>query len=102
MLHAARSSQRQILQVRSSDDVSTENLPRTLSKDVMIPRIIFFCRLLWQVVPAQRWDIEAYYAPDASRNLTMDVRLAAFMHGFDSFDAASFRSVRGTQVESCS
>lgn len=44
-----------------------------------------------QVVPAQRWDIEAYYAPDASRNLTMDVRLAAFVTGFDKFDAAAFR-----------
>lgn len=44
-----------------------------------------------QVVPAQRWDVEQYYAPDASRNLTMNVRLAAFVTGFDKFDAAAFR-----------
>ena len=46
-----------------------------------------------QVVPAQRWDVEQYYAPDASRNLTMNVRLAAFVTGFDKFDAAAFRYV---------
>lgn len=44
-----------------------------------------------QVVPAQRWDVEQYYAPDASRNLTMNVRLAAFVTGFDKFDASAFR-----------
>jgi acyl transferase domain-containing protein len=44
-----------------------------------------------QVVPAQRWDVEEYYAPDASRNLTMNVRLAAFVTGFDKFDVAAFR-----------
>lgn len=43
------------------------------------------------MVPAQRWDVEEYYAPDASRNLTMDVRLAAFVTDFDKFDAAAFR-----------
>lgn len=44
-----------------------------------------------QVVPAQRWDIDAYYAPDATSNLKMDVRLAAFVPSFDCFDAAAFR-----------
>ena len=42
-------------------------------------------------MPLQRWDIEQYYAPEASRNLTMDVRLAAFVDGFDAFDPALFR-----------
>lgn len=54
---------------------------------------IFILTCPVQVVPAQRWDIEEYYAPDASRNLTMDVRLAAFVTGFDKFDAAAFRQV---------
>ena len=44
-----------------------------------------------QVVPAERWDMEAYYAPDATSNLKMDVRLAAFAPSFDCFDATAFR-----------
>lgn len=44
-----------------------------------------------QVVPAERWDMETYYAPDATSNLKMDVRLAAFAPSFDCFDAAAFR-----------
>ena len=45
------------------------------------------------VVPLQRWDIEQYYAPEASRNLTMSVRLASFLHSIDTFDHTYFRFV---------
>ena len=44
-----------------------------------------------RVVPAQRWDIEQYFAPDASRALTMNVRLGAFIADIDAFDPAYFR-----------
>ena len=44
-----------------------------------------------RVVPAQRWDVEQYFAPDASRTLTMNVRLGAFVTDFDAFDPAYFR-----------
>ncbi len=44
-----------------------------------------------RVVPAQRWDIEQYFAPDASRALTMNVRLGAFVADIDAFDPAYFR-----------
>ena len=52
------------------------------------------------VVPAQRWDIEQYFAPDASRPLTMNVRLGAFVADFDAFDPAYFRYVI-CNVRSC-
>ena len=42
-------------------------------------------------VPLQRWDIEQYYSPEASRNLSMYVRLASFVDDLDAFDAAMFR-----------
>ena len=42
-------------------------------------------------VPLQRWDIEQYYAPDSSRNLSMYVRLVSFVGDLDAFDAAMFR-----------
>ena len=44
-----------------------------------------------RVVPAQRWDIEQYFAPEASRALTMNVRLGAFVADIDAFDPAYFR-----------
>ena len=44
-----------------------------------------------RVVPAQRWDIEQYFAPEASRALTMNVRLGAFVVDIDVFDPAYFR-----------
>ena len=44
-----------------------------------------------RVVPAQRWGVEQYFAPDASRALTMNVRLGAFVADFDAFDPAYFR-----------
>jgi hypothetical protein len=44
-----------------------------------------------RVVPVQRWDVEQYFAPDASRPLTMNVRLGAFVADFDAFDPAYFR-----------
>jgi len=44
-----------------------------------------------RVAPSQRWDIEQYFAPDASRALTMNVRLGAFVSDIDAFDPAYFR-----------
>lgn len=42
-------------------------------------------------VPHQRWDLEHYYCPEPRGDLTMYVRMAAFVDGLDNFDASLFR-----------
>ena len=43
-------------------------------------------------VPLQRWDIDEYYSPESKgRQLSMYVRMAAFVDGLDAFDAGLFR-----------
>uniref|UniRef100_UPI0012FBA60D polyketide synthase n=1 Tax=Nocardia asiatica TaxID=209252 RepID=UPI0012FBA60D len=41
-------------------------------------------------IPADRWDIEAYYDPSPAAPGKMNVRCAATLDGIDSFDAAFF------------
>jgi hypothetical protein len=48
-------------------------------------------RNLPTVVPHQRWDIDAYYVPEARGDLSMYVRLGTFLQDIDIFDAAFFR-----------
>lgn len=46
-------------------------------------------------VPLQRWDIDEYYSPEGrSKQLSMYVRLAAFVDKLDNFDAEIFRQAR--------
>ncbi|KAK9803914.1 hypothetical protein WJX72_004698 [[Myrmecia] bisecta] len=42
-------------------------------------------------VPLQRWDVDLYYSPESSGDLSMYVRLASFDPQLDAFDAALFR-----------
>lgn len=50
-------------------------------------------------VPADRWDIERAYSPDASSSaMTMYVRCAAFCDGVALFDAGAFRLPRNEAV----
>ena len=43
-------------------------------------------------IPLQRWDVEEYYSPESKgRQLSMDVRMAAFVDDLDQFDAGLFR-----------
>ena len=41
-------------------------------------------------VPSDRWDIEAYYAPDPDTPARMSTRWGGFLSGVDQFDAAFF------------
>ena len=43
-------------------------------------------------VPLQRWDVDKYFSPETkSRQLSMYVRMAAFVDELDHFDASLFR-----------
>lgn len=43
-------------------------------------------------VPLQRWDIEEYFSPESkSQQLSMYVRMAAFVDQLDHFDNSVFR-----------
>lgn len=43
-------------------------------------------------IPLQRWDVEKYYCPESKgKQLSMYVRMAAFVDGLDNFDASMFR-----------
>ena len=43
-------------------------------------------------VPLQRWDVDKYFSPETkSRQLSMNVRMAAFVDDLDHFDASLFR-----------
>ena len=43
-------------------------------------------------VPLQRWEIDEYYSPEPKgRQLSMYVRMAAFIDNLDHFDASLFR-----------
>lgn len=43
-------------------------------------------------VPLQRWDIDEYFSPDGrGKQLSMYVRMAAYVDNLDSFDASLFR-----------
>ena len=43
-------------------------------------------------VPLQRWDVDDYYSPEAKgKQLSMYVRMAAFVDNLDQFDASMFR-----------
>lgn len=47
---------------------------------------------LQSVLPLNRWDMDACYAPDAgSDGRLIYTRFGAFCHGVDAFDAAAFR-----------
>ena len=42
-------------------------------------------------VPHDRWDLEVYYTPESSGDLSMYVRMASFVGELASFDASMFR-----------
>lgn len=74
----------------------------TLSPSPLTPAAIsgggagaFLATALWgddlpRLIPAERWDMEAAYAPDVAIHHTY-VRHAGFLAGVDRFDADAFR-----------
>ena len=52
-------------------------------------------------VPLQRWDIDEYYSPESKgQQLSMYVRMAAFVEDLDQFDHSLFRYCSRIQISS--
>lgn len=98
-----------IVQQSASASISTDESDRTHHDDDPIVIVGMSCRfpggvrtpedfwdLLWQgrdaitEVPAQRWDIDAYFDPDPAALGKMYTRWGGFVDGADEFDPAFF------------